>query len=91
MVVVGKDNRYYKRRNFCAEPMTEEEVRIAYERNLSAAESLDRRYEQLRSKPDEDKYGFQVSILPRVDTDRFFLICGPLIRGERCPRSIQGS
>ncbi len=72
MVVVGKDNRYYKRRNFCAEPMTEEEVRIAYERNLSAAESLDRRYEQLRSKPDEDKYGFQVSILPRVDTDRFF-------------------
>ena len=51
MVTLGDESRYYKRRNFQAYPMTEEEIRVAYLHSAQSLDTVRERYVNARLTP----------------------------------------
>lgn len=70
MVTIGGDNRYYKRRNHISSPMTEDEVRHAYERIMRSKATLESRVKQSRLLVPDGWLGMQLLTVPFVHFDR---------------------
>ena len=67
MVTIGKDNRYYIRRNFQSSTMTEPEVQAHYSRNYQAKGQADKRYHSERTKIETEEPFIQLVTLPLVE------------------------
>jgi hypothetical protein len=70
MVTLGKDNRYYIRRNFQSSPMTEQEVQAHYSQTSQAKEETDRQYYSERTKIEWEEPTIQLVTIPLVKQSR---------------------
>lgn len=70
MVTLGKDNRYYIRRNFQSSRMTEQEVQAHYSRTLQAKEEADREYYSKRTKIEREEPSIQLVTVPLIKQSR---------------------
>lgn len=70
MVTLGADNRYYKRRNYQAFPMSEEEIRTAYLRAAQSLSTIRERYIRIRlTPPDDGRCWTQILAVPLYEHD----------------------